>query len=366
MRFKRRKKILPGVYLNFSGSGISTTIGVPGASVNFGRNGTYLNTGIPGTGLYNRQRIDNPNNSRNTNSYNPSPTKNNIQTSPFSSGNSDRLTSNSLLDLKNTFIECYSERRELISEINKTKRDLILYQLLYFLSVILIIGLIIKKFKRNIIETKSYKDDLINQHENCVINIDLNIDHTLESKFNTLTNKYQDLCSCSKIWDLISHTTQDQRVTRSSATGTIERKQINLDTNSINIINSRFNPLKFANANGGDMYIYPAFLFYFQNENNFALIDIRTLEISLVNQQFMEEESIPSDSTIVKYVWAKSNADGSQDKRFKNNYQIPVCQYGRIDLNTTSGLNESYMFSDYNKTHFFANALYSFIQQAKI
>jgi len=121
MRFKRRKKILPGVYLNFSGSGISTTIGVPGASVNFGRNGTYLNTGIPGTGLYNRQRIDNPNNSRNTTSYNPSPTKNNIQTSPFSSGNSDRLTSNSLLDLKNTFIECYSERRELISEINKTK-----------------------------------------------------------------------------------------------------------------------------------------------------------------------------------------------------------------------------------------------------
>lgn len=52
MRFRRKAKLFPGVYLNFSKSGISTTIGVPGASINLGKQGTYLNTGIPGTGLY--------------------------------------------------------------------------------------------------------------------------------------------------------------------------------------------------------------------------------------------------------------------------------------------------------------------------
>lgn len=55
--FRRRIRVLPGVTLNLSNSGISTTVGVKGASINFGKNGTYLNTGIPGTGFYNRTKL---------------------------------------------------------------------------------------------------------------------------------------------------------------------------------------------------------------------------------------------------------------------------------------------------------------------
>lgn len=43
--------------MNFSGSGLSCSIGGRGASVTVGKRGTYLNTGIPGTGLYTRQKI---------------------------------------------------------------------------------------------------------------------------------------------------------------------------------------------------------------------------------------------------------------------------------------------------------------------
>ncbi|WP_289031347.1 DUF4236 domain-containing protein [uncultured Algoriphagus sp.] len=55
MRFRRRIRLFPGVTLNFSKSGISTTIGVPGASVNFNKHGKFLNVGIPGTGIYDRK-----------------------------------------------------------------------------------------------------------------------------------------------------------------------------------------------------------------------------------------------------------------------------------------------------------------------
>jgi AAA+ superfamily predicted ATPase/predicted transcriptional regulator len=55
--FRRRKKIAPGVYINMSKKGISTTVGPKGASMTFGPNGTYMNTSIPGTGLYNRKKI---------------------------------------------------------------------------------------------------------------------------------------------------------------------------------------------------------------------------------------------------------------------------------------------------------------------
>lgn len=63
-RFRKRIKILPGVRINLSKSGISTTVGVRGASVTFGPNGTYVNTGIPGTGIYSRERISRRSGSR--------------------------------------------------------------------------------------------------------------------------------------------------------------------------------------------------------------------------------------------------------------------------------------------------------------
>ena len=57
MRFRKSVKICKGVRVNFSKSGISTTVGMRGLSVNVGKKGTYLNTGIPGTGLYDRYKI---------------------------------------------------------------------------------------------------------------------------------------------------------------------------------------------------------------------------------------------------------------------------------------------------------------------
>ena len=55
--FRKRIKIIPGVHINLSTKGISTTIGIPGASVNVNQDGVYRNLGIPGTGLYSREQI---------------------------------------------------------------------------------------------------------------------------------------------------------------------------------------------------------------------------------------------------------------------------------------------------------------------
>ena len=59
-RFSKRITIIPGVRLNISGSGISTSVGPRGLSMTMGRNGTFLNAGLPGTGLSYRQRMDGP------------------------------------------------------------------------------------------------------------------------------------------------------------------------------------------------------------------------------------------------------------------------------------------------------------------
>ncbi|WP_443777811.1 DUF4236 domain-containing protein [Bacteroides clarus] len=56
--YRKRFKIITGVHLNVSKSGVSATIGVKGLSVTYGSKGTYANVGIPGTGIYNRFKIN--------------------------------------------------------------------------------------------------------------------------------------------------------------------------------------------------------------------------------------------------------------------------------------------------------------------
>ena len=50
-RYRKQIKIAPGVKLNISKSGISTSVGKRGATVNFSKRGTRTTVGIPGTGF---------------------------------------------------------------------------------------------------------------------------------------------------------------------------------------------------------------------------------------------------------------------------------------------------------------------------
>ena len=56
-RFQKRISILPGVRINLSKSGVSTSLGPRGADVNIGKDGVTANAGIPGTGLSYRQKL---------------------------------------------------------------------------------------------------------------------------------------------------------------------------------------------------------------------------------------------------------------------------------------------------------------------
>lgn len=51
IRFNRRLRILPGVYLNFGKSGFSISIGPRGAKVTIGKKGVKASVGLPGSGI---------------------------------------------------------------------------------------------------------------------------------------------------------------------------------------------------------------------------------------------------------------------------------------------------------------------------
>lgn len=57
MRFRKTLTLAPGLKMNFTGRGVSWTLGPRGASIGVGRGGTYANVGIPGSGLSWREKI---------------------------------------------------------------------------------------------------------------------------------------------------------------------------------------------------------------------------------------------------------------------------------------------------------------------
>src|SRR5262245_18807870 len=112
LRFRRSVSLFPGVRLNFSGSGISTTIGRRGASVTLGPRGSHLNLGIPGTGVSSRTELGGPAPRGNNNpraSVSPQPALvPQVPTTPgaygeaevFQSGELEAMTSDGLNGLK--------------------------------------------------------------------------------------------------------------------------------------------------------------------------------------------------------------------------------------------------------------------------
>jgi hypothetical protein len=56
-RFFHRVRLMPGVTLNLSKRGASTSVGVRGAHLTVGPNGATVSAGISGTGLSWRQRV---------------------------------------------------------------------------------------------------------------------------------------------------------------------------------------------------------------------------------------------------------------------------------------------------------------------
>jgi len=105
----------------------------------------------------------------------------------------------------------------------------------------------------------------------------------------------------------------------------------------------------------------------YQNKENFALIGYNELDFYFSSTRFLEEGDVPNDSKVIDKTWKKVNKNGTPDKRFKGNYQIPIVRYGTINLRTNTGLNEEYSFSNYELAEAFGSAFLdykSFIKNA--
>ncbi|MFI0490434.1 DUF4236 domain-containing protein [Flavobacterium sp.] len=365
--YRRKIKIIPGVHLNFSRSGISTSIGIRGANLTLGKSGTYLNTGIPGTGIYKRQKISN------SNSVPSTPveiSKFDLSVDNIVSADVQEITSQDMQGIRDAIILAHDQRINLKKDIVKIKTSIFISKLSLVSSYIFIYGLVKKDIKENIqSEIRIKKATLIEvkEHlENCYVGLDIDFEPEIEQKYLNVVESFKKLCTSHKIWDIVSAHSQDRIVTRSSASTLVKKHLVKFSIKGIPDIRSKYEPLCFKNSNGADLYFYPNFIVMYSSSKRFAIIGIDELSFYHSYVRFTETGIVPKDSIIIDKTWAKVNKNGTPDKRFKNNRQIPVVKYGEISLKTDTGLNEEYEFSNFEYTSTFGNAFIDYQSTIKV
>jgi hypothetical protein len=82
-------------------------------------------------------------------------------------------------------------------------------------------------------------------------------------------------------WDVTADRSKRSGEERSSATRVVDRRPVSLSSAELPIIQSKYQALRWQNANGGDLYVYPGFIVMFQDENTFALLDLKEADTTL-------------------------------------------------------------------------------------
>ncbi len=91
------------------------------------------------------------------------------------------------------------------------------------------------------------------------------------------------------------------------------------------------------------LYFFPDRILLLKN-NQFIPISYNEVWIENAPVKVVEDFA-PSDAKIVDRTWKYTNKKGGPDKRFKNNYSCPICQYQHFRIKSNSGLDCLLYFS---------------------
>jgi hypothetical protein len=359
-RFRKSFSPLPGVRINLSPGGLSTSVGVGPFRFSAGPRGAAVNARIPGTGISFRQPLksgarieDRPVYRRPLNDWSPSPDSIHeaLTLGEIRSAGTSELTSEGLAKFKELLTKAQVERRSLLPELQSAASESIKLKKKHDAWVN---GWFLRRvFRRRFAQLKQRADEWKARHEELQeqealskLNTQFDLPDAVRRAFSQVSDAFAVMAKSQRVWDTVAAIPADRARERTSATTSIVRRRVTFNLGVCDLIQSEWKVPHLANANGGDLFIYPGFILFFISEDTFALIEASHVDAIFRSGPFIEEEEVPLDTHVVQQTWKKANKDGSPDRRFANNYQIPVVEYGNLMITSPTGLNEHYMISN--------------------
>ncbi|HBA8604311.1 TPA: DUF4236 domain-containing protein [Escherichia coli] len=376
LRFRQSFTLFPGVRLNVGKNGISTSIGVPGATVNVSKHCVRATVGLPGSGLSysaNLAKFGGCNTPQHEHPAQPPqyyipPAIDTMR--PITSAGVEYLTSDSLMPLRDLIMAAHEQRSEICAdllaarELATKQSDEILKRKNSLFSFF---------YKKRIAEleaelptTRAEVIRLEEWEEQTHIDVKFDAGNYSKQTWANLERAFEKMARSAKIWDVTAERGVNQFVERTIAGRMVDRSPVKFDFSRNDLLKFEGQALRFGNINGEDILLYPGMALIPGRGSSFAIIDWKELELTGRGTRFHESDSVPHDAKVVGHTWAKTNKDGSPDKRFRENYQIPVALYGYLFFNTDSGLNEEYMLSNVEAVEEFCFAVHQHKQALEL
>lgn len=297
----------------------------------------------------------------------PQPQPTQLPMTAIASASIDRLTSPSLLQFREMLIAAKVQQMQIREDSAVASKELNRHtRIKKWLSLPLVKKLAAKKLESTEVEIGYFREKLLELNDwmaGSQVHADFETSPAAQQAFTNLVHAYERLRSSQFIWDVTAGRKSQSKTDRTTAQTIVQRAQVRFDFSPSEFVQFSGRALRLQNANGEDLLIFPGVLLLERRDGMFALIGLQEVRLAFSQISFIETDPVPRDSRIIGQTWAKANKDGSPDKRFANNYQIPICQYGSLSFTSPTGLKEEFHVSNPDSAMIFGQA-FSAYQQA--
>ena len=313
--FRKSKSVGP-FRVNFSKSGMSFSTGVKGARMSFGPKGTFVNVG--GNGIYYRKKLGS---SAKGNSFRG---KSYVQNGSVQYAENYAQTVDAITVQEQT--QGVSVTNQAI--VKDIKRARLLNWLWVALSVILLAYVgwwtVFIMLAIRVLLPRFFRAE-----------VNYEMDTEAANEWEKFAEFFSTLKTSKKLWVIETSQSVTNTKTNAGAGRNLTRSQLTLKKIKANrtigfgvFSNSPCFKLKGKQCT---ILFLPCDIIIKRGKHIVAC-SYENLEIRTGTTNFIETDPVPKDATIIRYTWQFVNKDGSADRRYANNRQLPVCQYGRIML----------------------------------
>lgn len=330
-----RKSVNVGpVRLNFSKSGVGVSAGVKGARVSVGPKGTYVSVGRGG--IYYRQKIGGTS-QNNKGTYNYPQVENAHQLEEIKTAEVEKLVE--------------SKFQSLLSEINEktAKPELtIIYVwvlIIGFLALCINLSLpmtliIMFPLSLGLIPLKKL------DKKNKTINLNYELDYEISEKYSALNQALKSLQNCNKVWRIVANGAINDWKRNAGAGNLVNRTSASVINYAPKFMEVNIEVFQISYS-GQKICFLPDTILIYQGKNVGA-ISYENFHVMIGSTRFIEDGVVPRDSKNVGSTWKYVNKNGTPDRRFSNNKQLPILLYGEMWLKSTTGLNLCFQTSNSN------------------
>jgi len=356
MPFSLRKSVKAGPFrFNFSKSGVGLSVGIKGLRVGTAPRGHYVHAGVKG--IYYKTSL---------NAGSGKGDKKTQMFEQYESRTMEYFETDSIEMKEIDSLEVLEMQPEefsgLLNEINKKQQQAPLSTLAtYFLiatilivlfvnagvAVLVLIGILPARLICN------YFDDY---KRTSVVMYDLEIDYL--KSYTRVTEAFDIIMQSKKTWHIeASGAVKNLKDWKQNAgaSNIIRRKETFLKYQLPKVIKSNVTPPAIG-VGTQVIYFFPDVALIF-DDRKVGAISYQNFNIEIETTNFIEEEKVPSDSDIIGHTWKYPNMSGGPDRRFKDNYQIPICRYEVMHFTSESGVNEMLEFSKVGNSKLFKAAV---------